>query len=78
MDRQESLAEKPMRVTSTGQFLKIKDVARILGVSQGWVRGHVTKKKPTIPHMRIGGVVRFDAALLEEFLAKYGVRDEGT
>ena len=67
MNQQESVAEKPM---------KVRDVAAYLGVSGGWVRNHITKKKPMIPHTRIGRVVRFYKPELEAFLAKYGVRDE--
>ena len=65
--------------TAAGQFMKVKDVANLLGVSESWVRNHVAPKKPKkpiIPHTRIGAVVRFEKAALEEFLAKYGVRDE--
>ena len=58
------------------KWLRIKDVAELLGVSQSWVRSHVTKQRPLLPHIRINGVVRFRMSEIETFLDRYKVRDE--
>ncbi len=38
------------------------EVARLLGVSSGWVRDHATRKTPRIPVVRIGRLMRFRPA----------------
>jgi hypothetical protein len=38
------------------------EVARLLGVSSGWVRDHATRKTPRIPVVRIGRMMRFRPA----------------
>jgi len=37
---------------------KVQDVARLLNVSRSWVYAH----KHELPHVRIGGLLRFDLA----------------
>jgi integrase len=44
--------------------LNVADAAKLLGVSQSWVRRH----KHELPVVPMGGLVRFDAALLSEYL----------
>jgi len=46
----------------SGQFLTVPDVAQRLGVSESWVRRHISE----LPVVRVGRLVRFDAALLSE------------
>lgn len=44
------------------------EVARWLGVSPGWVRDHATRKEPKLPTVRLGKLMRFTAADIEEFI----------
>lgn len=37
---------------------RVRDVARLLNVSRSWVHAH----KDELPHLRIGGLLRFDLA----------------
>ena len=37
---------------------RVQDVARLLNVSRSWVHAH----KDELPHLRIGGLLRFDLA----------------
>jgi len=59
---------RPQLVVTTGQqftpLLNVKQAAEILGVSGSWVRRH----KHELPTVSMGGLVRFDAALLSEHL----------
>jgi len=41
------------------ELLTIKEVARKLGVSENWVYSHLRLRKPFIPHIRLGGHIRF-------------------
>jgi predicted DNA-binding transcriptional regulator AlpA len=44
------------------------DVCIWLGVSRSWVKNHVTRDEPILPHVRIAGTVRFRRADIETFL----------
>ena len=53
----------------TRKMLTVKQVAERIGVSEGFVYDHSSGgKDPRIPHFKLGGVVRFDSDLLEEFI----------
>ena len=52
--------DKVERITDDERPLKVPDVARLLGVSQGYVRDHISRSIPIIPHMRFGRAVRFE------------------
>jgi excisionase family DNA binding protein len=41
------------------ELMTIKDVAKKLGVSENWVYSHLRERKPLIPHVRLGGNIRF-------------------
>ncbi len=56
--------------------LRTKEVAELLNVSRAWVREHITKARPLLPHIRMGRVVRFRESEIEAFLEKYAVREE--
>ena len=53
-------ADKVERIPDDERPLKVTDVARLLGVSQGYVRDHISRSRPIIPHMRFGRAVRFE------------------
>jgi hypothetical protein len=44
------------------QLIGPAEVARLLGVSSGWVRDHATRKTPRIPMLRMGRLMRFRPA----------------
>ena len=44
---------------SAMELMTIKDVARKLGVSENWVYSHLRARKPLVPHVRLGGHIRF-------------------
>lgn len=61
-----------------GALLTPKQVAERLQVSAAWVRDHATRKHPRIPVVRIGGLLRFSPADIEEWVEKQraaGARD---
>jgi excisionase family DNA binding protein len=41
------------------ELMTIKDVARKLGVSENWIYSHLRLHKPLVPHIRLGGHIRF-------------------
>jgi hypothetical protein len=50
------------RKTDGSSLIGPAEVARLLGVSSGWVRDHATRKSPRIPVVRIGRMMRFRPA----------------
>jgi predicted DNA-binding transcriptional regulator AlpA len=59
-------------------WLKAKDVATKLGVSSSWVlrkaRCKVGPDMAIIPHVRIGGVIRFSERQIEEWVKQHGIK----
>jgi hypothetical protein len=53
---------KVARDTDGSSLIGPAEVARLLGVSSGWVRDHATRKTPRIPVIRIGRMMRFRPA----------------
>ena len=47
------------RVAVHMELMTIKDVAKKLGVSENWVYSHLRLRKPLVPHVRLGGNIRF-------------------
>ena len=56
----EALSSSP----ASERFLTISEVAASLGVSESWVRRHITE----LPAIRIGRLLRIDASLLFEMI----------
>lgn len=44
-------------------------VARWLGVSDRWVRDHATRRMPRIPSVKLGSLLRFRRADIEELIS---------
>jgi hypothetical protein len=51
--------ERVVSNTDGSPLIGPSEVARLLGVSSGWVRDHATRKLPRIPVVRIGKLMRF-------------------
>jgi excisionase family DNA binding protein len=41
------------------KLMTIKEVAKKLGVSENWVYSHLQVRQPLVPHVRLGGNIRF-------------------
>lgn len=50
-------------------LLKVPDVARMLGVSESWVRKRTSEKQ--IKHHRFGGNIRYRLEDIKEYLADH-------
>jgi len=59
-------------VSVTASLLDAKQVARLLHVSESWVREHCNGKEPRLPAMKLGqgktALVRFHLNDIEEFI----------
>jgi excisionase family DNA binding protein len=53
---------------ASGCLLTPQQVADRLGVSERWVRDHATRRSPRIPVVKLGALLRFRPADVEEFL----------
>jgi hypothetical protein len=50
-------------------LLTREDVMQILSVSYGWLRDHtVNGKRPKLPHVRLGSMLRFRVEDLDRFI----------
>lgn len=59
-------------VSAPGSLLDAKQVARLLNVSESWVREHCNGKEPRLPAMKLGegrtALVRFHLNDIEQFI----------
>jgi excisionase family DNA binding protein len=60
---------------SEDRLLTPQEVADRLGVSQRWVRDHATRRTPRITAVKLGSLLRFRWADVEDFLARNILRD---
>ena len=51
-------------------LLTPSQVADRLQVSTAWVRDHSTRKYPRLPVVRIGGLLRYDPADIDKWIAE--------
>lgn len=60
--------------TDLQELLTVDDVAALLKVSKSWVYEHTRSKRlprtETLPHVKIGKYVRFNARQVQEFLSR--------
>jgi excisionase family DNA binding protein len=52
-------------------LLTASQVAKLLNVSEGWVRDHATRKHPHLPTVKLGKLLRFRRQDLEQFIATW-------
>ena len=50
------------------ELMNTKDVAKKLGVSENWVYSHLRTRKPLLPHVRLGGNIRFREADIDKWI----------
>jgi excisionase family DNA binding protein len=50
------------------ELMTIKEAAKKLGVSENWVYSHLRVRKPLVPHVRLGGNIRFREADLDTWI----------
>lgn len=60
---------------SEEKLLDVTGAAQYLSVSNAWLRDHITRKEPIVPHLRMGGMVRFRISDLRGFMEKSLVRE---
>jgi excisionase family DNA binding protein len=53
------------------RLLTPREVAERLGVSQRWVRDHATRRWPRLTAVKLGPLLRFRWADVEDFLARH-------
>jgi predicted DNA-binding transcriptional regulator AlpA len=58
-----------------GFLLTPSQVAQRLQVSVAWIRDHSTRKHPRLPVVRIGGLLRYDPADIDQWIAEQ--REQG-
>jgi predicted DNA-binding transcriptional regulator AlpA len=51
------------------RLLTPRQVGQWLGLSDRWVRDHATRRMPRIPSVKLGSLLRFRPADVEEFIA---------
>jgi len=56
--------------TAPERLLTPREVAARLGVSERWVRDHATRRDPRIAVVKLGPLLRFRAADVEDFVAE--------
>lgn len=49
------------------ELVDAAEVARMLGVTEHWVRAHARDRRPLMPSYKIGKWVRFDAEKVREW-----------
>jgi excisionase family DNA binding protein len=57
--------------THNARLLTPQEVAERFGVSQRWVRDHASRRSPRIPAVRLGSLLRFRLADVEDFLTQH-------
>jgi excisionase family DNA binding protein len=68
-------ARHTLQPRSEDRLLTPQEVADRLGVSQRWVRDHATRRTPRITAVKLGSLLRFRWADVEDFLARHILQD---
>jgi prophage regulatory protein len=58
------------------ELMTIKQVSKKLGVSENWVYSHLRLRKPLVPHIRLGGNIRFREADIDRWIEEQLQRAE--
>ncbi|PSH02777.1 MAG: hypothetical protein CXZ00_15745 [Acidobacteria bacterium] len=60
------------------RLLNAQQVAERLGVSERWVRDHATRRAPRLPVVKLGPLVRFRIADVNDFVERQRDDHSGT
>jgi predicted DNA-binding transcriptional regulator AlpA len=66
--------DQPQIEQNPTPLLTIRDVAKLLGVSVGWIRDHSTRRNPRIPVVRLGGrraLLRYRQSDVDQFISEH-------
>ena len=64
-----SFAQHPL-MANQERLLNAREVAARLGVSERWVRDHTTRRSPKIRGVKLGTLMRYRGADVEEFMER--------
>ena len=64
------LAPTMIDFSSQERLLNAREVAARLGVSERWVRDHTTRRSPRIRGVKLGTLMRYRCADVEEFMER--------
>jgi excisionase family DNA binding protein len=65
-----TLAPTMIDFASQERLLNAREVAARLGVSERWVRDHTTRRSPRIRGVKLGTLMRYRCADVEEFMER--------
>lgn len=69
LERKPVQAERRSQPTiEDGRLLTPKQVADRLGVSERWVRDHAARRRPRIPAVKLGPLLRFRSSDIDAFV----------
>lgn len=66
----EATPPKMLEFPIPDRLLNAREVAARLGVSERWVRDHTTRRSPKIRGVKLGTLMRYRSADVEEFMEK--------
>lgn len=69
-DSPEAREPKHHAASADTRLLTPQEVATRLGVSGRWVRDHATRRFPRIPALKLGPLLRFRSADIDDFLSE--------
>ena len=69
-DQESSSNIKTSRYQDGERLLNAREVAKALGVSERWVRDHTTRRSPKIRGLKLGTLIRYRKADVEDFMEK--------
>jgi excisionase family DNA binding protein len=67
LNRKPSFTERQSKL----QLLSVEQVAKLLGVSAGWVRDHATRKQPHLRCVKVGKLLKFRPDDIEGFIDEW-------
>ena len=64
--------------SSSDRLLCAREVAERLGVSERWVRDHAIRRTPQLPVIKLGSLLRFRPADVDDFVERQRDDHSGT
>lgn len=60
-----------MKTSTFEQLMTPEQVAELLHVTVSWVVEHCSRRRPSLPHFRLGKQLRFDRNRIQDFLVEF-------